>query len=101
MQSRQGWYDPALLDTVRSYYGITAAARENARPSISVALLDLAPGMVLRSNIATKDGTLILSAGHQLSEMTLEKIQNFDRITGLKTPIFAEAPEPAALQPTG
>lgn len=96
MQSRQGWYDPSLLDEVRNYYGIAATARENGRPSLSVALLDLAPGMVLRSNIETKDGTLILSAGHQLSEMTLEKILNFDRLSGIKEPIFVEAPEPSS-----
>jgi hypothetical protein len=59
---------------------------------------DLAPGMVLRSSIETKEGTLILSAGHHLSEMTLEKIQNFDRLSGLKEPIFVEAPEPSVLQ---
>jgi response regulator RpfG family c-di-GMP phosphodiesterase len=92
MQSRQGWYDPSLLDGVRSFYGIGAAVCETSRPSISIALLDLAPGMMLRSNVATKDGTLILSAGHQLTEMTLEKIQNFERISGIKEPIFVEAP---------
>jgi hypothetical protein len=60
---------------------------------------NLAPGMVLRSNIETKDGTLILSAGHALSEMTLEKIQNFERISGIKEPIFVEAPEEIGLSP--
>jgi response regulator RpfG family c-di-GMP phosphodiesterase len=93
MQGRRGWYDPSLLDAVRNYYGITAAARESGRASISVAFMDLAPGMVLHSNIETKDGTLILAAGHPLSEMTLEKIQNFERISGIKEPIFVEAPE--------
>jgi len=93
MQERRGWYDPSMLDAVRNYYGITAAARETGRPSISVEFRNLAPGMVLRSNIETKDGTLILAAGHPLSEMTLEKIQNFERISGIKEPIFVEAPE--------
>ena len=99
MQNRQGWYDPSLVEAVRAYYGISSAAPETGRPSISVALLDLAPGMALRSNIETKEGTLILAAGHQLSEMTIEKIRNFERLTGIKEPIFVEAPEPAALQP--
>ena len=93
MQERRGWYDPSMLDAVRNYYGITAAARETGRPSISVEFRNLAPGMVLRSNVETKDGTLILAAGHPLSQMTLEKIQNFERISGIKEPIFVEAPE--------
>ena len=92
MESRRGWYDPSLLEAVRAYYGITTTERETARPSISVALLDLTPGMVLRSNIETQEGTLILSSGHQLNEMTLEKIQNFNRLSGVKEPIFVEAP---------
>jgi len=96
MYQRRGWYDPSLLDAVRDYYGIAAAARETERPSISVEFRNLAPGMVLRSNIETRDGTLILSAGHALSEMTLEKIQNFERVSGIKEPIFVEAPEGVA-----
>ena len=93
MQERRGWYDPSLLDAVRNYYGIAATTRETGRSSISVEFSNLAPGMVLRSNIETRDGTLILAAGHALSEMTLEKIQNFERISGIKEPIFVEAPE--------
>jgi len=93
MQARQGWYDPSLLEAVRAYYGITSASQERGNPVISVAPLDLAPGMMLRSDIETKDGVLILKAGHQLSEMTLEKIQNFDRLFGVKQPIFVEAPQ--------
>jgi response regulator RpfG family c-di-GMP phosphodiesterase len=92
MQSRFGWYDPALLDAVRHFYGLAAAARE-ARPSISVNLNDLAPGMVLQSEILTKDGLLIITAGHHITEMTLEKIKNFGRLSGIKEPIFVEAPE--------
>ena len=99
MQGRRGWYDPSLLEAVRTYYGITAAARDAGRANISISLLDLAPGMVLHSSIETKDGTLILSAGHQLSEMTIEKIRNFERVSGIKEPIFVEAPESAGLQP--
>lgn len=92
MQTRRGWYDPMLLGAVRAYYGAAASSTESGRPQISVSINDLAPGMVLRSNIETKEGTLILVKGHQISEMTLEKIHNFDRISGIKEPIFVEAP---------
>lgn len=94
MKTRSGWYDPSLLDAVRAYYGIASAARDNhARPSISISIDDLATGMVLRSNIITKEGTLILSSGHHITEMTLEKIKNFERVSGIQEPIFVEAPE--------
>jgi len=92
MQSRLGWYDPRLLDAVCEYYGMAAATRDVERPTISIALSDLAKGMVLRSNVETKDGTLIVCAGHDLTEMTLEKIKNFALISGIKEPLLVEAP---------
>ena len=95
MESKLGRYDPHLLAAVKHYYD-AAAADAGARSDLPIAICDLAPGMVLRSNIETSEGTLILSAGHHLSEMTLEKIKNFDRISGIKQPIFVEMPEPAA-----
>jgi response regulator RpfG family c-di-GMP phosphodiesterase len=96
MGNRLGWYDPTLLHEVRDYYGLAHAARDTARPSISISIRDLAPGMVLHSNIETKDGTLILCSGHHLTEMTLEKINNFALVSGIKEPLFVEGPEPAA-----
>jgi response regulator RpfG family c-di-GMP phosphodiesterase len=93
MQARIGWYDPVLLNSVREYYGLTLNARANASPSISIALCDLAPGMVLNSNIETEDGIVIFCAGHHLSEMTLEKIKNFARVSQLKEPLLVESPE--------
>ena len=48
--------------------------------------------MLLRSNIVIKDGLLILSAGHPINEMTLEKLHNFELLSGIKGPIFVEAP---------
>ena len=99
MHMRLGWYDPVLLDAVREYYGVGKAARDAARSSVSISIHDLAPGMVLRSNIETKEGTLILCAGHHITEMTLEKIKNFDRVSGIKEPLFVEGPETAVPQP--
>jgi response regulator RpfG family c-di-GMP phosphodiesterase len=96
MQTRLGWYDPALLDAVREYYGMAVAARDAASPSISISISDLTPGMVLRSKIETKDGTLILCAGHHITEMNLEKIKNFDIVFGIKEPLFVEGPETGA-----
>jgi response regulator RpfG family c-di-GMP phosphodiesterase len=96
MQTRLGWYDPELLNAVRDYYGLAVAARDSTNTSISISICDLAPGMVLCTNIETKAGTLILCAGHHITEMTLEKIKNFDRISGIREPLFVEAPEAAS-----
>jgi response regulator RpfG family c-di-GMP phosphodiesterase len=93
METRRGWHDPALLGAVREFYGAGAIPRPTAGPSLSIAICDLSPGMVLHANVATKTGTVILFAGHYLTEMTLEKIRNFDRVSGIQEPLYVEAPE--------
>jgi hypothetical protein len=57
---------------------------------VVVHVKDLTVGMVLHSDVLTKDGTMVLSSGHQISEMSLEKIQNFEQLSGIKEPIFVE-----------
>jgi hypothetical protein len=95
LQGRAGWYDPALLSFVRAWAGGGAVkSTGGALVSISVSLKELKAGMVLRSNVETQDGTLVLTAGHQLSEMTLEKLRNFDRLAGIKEPIVVEGGPP-------
>ena len=96
MQSRLGWYDPLLLNSVRDYFGMAQPPREADRTNISISLCDLAPGMVLRASVETKDGTLILCAGHHLTEMTIEKVKNFALISGIKEPLLVECPVSAA-----
>lgn len=90
MVGRQGWYDPQLLAQVRTALlgdrGPLAATREK----VSVAVRSLEIGMVLQSDMVTRDGMLILSAGHRINDMTLEKIQNFAFLSGIREPVFVE-----------
>jgi response regulator RpfG family c-di-GMP phosphodiesterase len=92
MQARLGWYDTALLNAVRGYYGLALCERDAGNSDIFISLCDLAAGMVLRANIETSDGTLILCSGHQLTEMTLEKVRSFALVSGIKEPIQVENP---------
>lgn len=89
MEGRKGWYDPELLASVRAISGgapLDAAKRSSK--NVSVGVKDLAPGMILHSNVLTKEGVMILAAGHEINEMTLEKIQNFESVSGIQLPIF-------------
>jgi response regulator RpfG family c-di-GMP phosphodiesterase len=99
MQSRLGWYDPVLLQAVRQYYGMAVRWQDDSGAEIYISLCDLAPGMVLRASIETLDGTLILAAGHQLTEMTLEKVKNFALISGIKEPLQVINPANATPPP--
>jgi response regulator RpfG family c-di-GMP phosphodiesterase len=93
MKNRRGSYDPQLLSLVRdlSGSGATAPAKSGTQ-SVAVNVHDLRPGMVLYSNVLTKDGVLIITAGHEINEMTIEKIQNFESISGICEPIFVINP---------
>jgi len=93
MKKRPGWYDPQLLAAMRaiSESGSPAPAKSGTQ-SIAVNVSDLTPGMVLYSNVLTKDGVLIITAGHEINEMTLEKIQNFQSLSGIREPIFVINP---------
>jgi response regulator RpfG family c-di-GMP phosphodiesterase len=93
MSLRLGWYDPALLQAVQEYYGLAAAVPDADGANISILICDLAPGMVLHANIETEEGVQILNAGHQLTEMTLEKIKNFAACARIQEPLFVRAPE--------
>ena len=91
MQAQAGWYDPGLLAAVRRCMeGGQAGAIDVSELSRPVHLIDLRPGMVLRSNAETRDGTQILYAGHVLSDMTIEKLHNFERVVGIKEPMLVE-----------
>jgi len=91
MGALPGRYDSRMLAVVKNFY--EESVTQTIRSDLPIAIADLAPGMVLRTNIETTEGTLILCSGHHLTEMTLEKIKNFDRISGIKQPVFVEMPE--------
>lgn len=93
MEGRRGWYDPELLATVRACFGGKSADSNAVRETMAITVNDLAPGMILHSDVVTKDGTLILSAGHPINDMALEKIRNFEFVSGIKEPIFVQMPE--------
>ena len=90
---RQGWYDPQLLTAIRASFGVIGKEPAGGYQTISIAAADLASGMTLGSDVQTKDGTLILSAGHAINEMILERIRNFKALYGVKEPIFVRAPQ--------
>jgi hypothetical protein len=95
MKSRPGVYDPQLLASLRAISRQETIVAKPETQSVAVTVKDLTPGMVLYSNVLTKDGVLIITAGHEINEMTLEKILNFESISGIREPIFVINPQPA------
>jgi response regulator RpfG family c-di-GMP phosphodiesterase len=85
---RKGFYDPQVLASVRACFGFVEGKLDSALQVIAVETNDLAVGMLLSSDVYTKEGTLILSSGHTISHMILERIQNFKLLYGVEEPIF-------------
>jgi response regulator RpfG family c-di-GMP phosphodiesterase len=104
LTARRGWYDPELLASLGAYFGLLGDKHDGVAQTISIEANNLAVGMLLTSDVFTKDGTLILSAGHYINEMILERIQNFNLIYGIKEPIFVRVPKSVMhrdVKPTG
>ena len=91
LRRREGLYDLKLLDVVRSAYGVLAGQTEFGSQAVAATLKELKVGMHLAADVCATDGTLILAAGHHISEMILEKLQNFEHVVGIKEPIFVQS----------
>jgi response regulator RpfG family c-di-GMP phosphodiesterase len=102
LQRAKGKYDPALLAEICKHWvspaPIPAAPNATApngaaavqRPTVNVFLDNLTVGMVVRANVETDSGTVIIPAGTLLNEMALEKIHNFARLGDVKEPIVVQ-----------
>jgi response regulator RpfG family c-di-GMP phosphodiesterase len=110
LKRANGKYDPALLAAVCEHWAPAplpttaasnaaassshaAAAKRNGAATVNVFLDNLAVGMVVRANVETDEGTIIIPAGTLLNDMALEKINNFARLGDVKEPIVVQNTE--------
>jgi response regulator RpfG family c-di-GMP phosphodiesterase len=89
MATRRGQYDPAILAIL---------AREMKQSMLTPRIVNISAqhlqvGHILHSDIETKDGLLLLNRGRIITPATLEKIQNFLHLTGIKEPIAVRLKE--------
>ena len=56
----------------------------------SVSIKELEAGQILRSDIETAAGALLLSAGQRLSLANINRLRNYAKMTGIKEPIQVE-----------
>src|SRR5207237_1172418 len=92
MQERNGWYDSRVLDATFAgldvYLPMTSAAKATR---LAINGDQLRVQHILNTDLLTADGALIFPAGTEISELILEKIRNFQELSGLKEPIHVEA----------
>ena len=92
MRSRTGCYDPQILERLSSPNQsavLTHAAP--AKASLTITFPQLRVGHVLRADVETRDGILIVVAGNRITSALRERLRNFSQLSGIKEPIFVEA----------
>ncbi|HEY6229177.1 MAG TPA: HD domain-containing phosphohydrolase [Verrucomicrobiae bacterium] len=86
LKLKTGVYDPKVLDAVASSFDLYLGAEQAEIKNIP--LSELKAGDVLASDILTKDGTLVVGCGAQISGALLRKLQNFREVVGLQEPLM-------------
>jgi response regulator RpfG family c-di-GMP phosphodiesterase len=91
LRERKGWYDPQMLiAVVRAFHpSAEQPVIGNAGPH-AVTFPNLRVGHVLLSDLVTKDGVLIISAGNRITPALLQRLRNFATLSGIKEPIHVE-----------
>lgn len=90
MQRQAGRYDPDILAAARRCLQSAEQAAPEP-PAVSVSLKTLRGGQVLTRDIVTLDGKVLLTSGRRLTEVFLEKLQNYAALVGIKEPIYVQA----------
>ncbi|MZH05654.1 MAG: response regulator [Nitrospinae bacterium] len=91
LKSKNGWYDPDLLEKVITFLE-NKKNIESSKPRdiISVLVDEIQAGHILRSNVETIDGELLLSSGRKLSWVEVKLIRNHAKLTKLVEPLKVE-----------
>jgi len=92
MRARKGWYDPSILPPF-----IEVATRAVSHVEVRhVVVRELRQGMILRDNLFTKNGMLLVPKGNEVTPALIERIANFSRKMGVREPISVTVPAPPA-----
>jgi response regulator RpfG family c-di-GMP phosphodiesterase len=91
LKGRTGWYDPALVTAAANHLNPESAGGADEGPALrAVAIKELRKGQVLRSNIESLDGKILISSGYEVTATLLERIANYARLVVLKEPVNVE-----------
>ncbi|MDP2877140.1 MAG: response regulator [Holophaga sp.] len=87
MATRLAWYDPKVVQTLRGLITRTEDI-DDQLPVRSVAFGELQVGQRLAENVETLGDWMVLPRNTVIGRTHLEKMRNFQRLGGLKEPMF-------------
>lgn len=82
-------YDPAVVQAFRQVVdgGVRGAADAHDLELLSG---ELVPGMVLSRDVVSRDGLMLLAADHVLDARMVQQLQDFEKKSGSRLPIFVQ-----------
>jgi response regulator RpfG family c-di-GMP phosphodiesterase len=91
MRERAGWYDPRLLAAVSEQAPDQAPKTPGpGSATIAVDFASLRVGHILCSNLETKGGILLVTAGNKITPMLMHRLRNFSSLYGIQEPIYID-----------
>lgn len=90
MRQCPGRYDPKVLEAIAAAFDVFLAAKPADEVLKEISFKHLCVGQVLKANVMTKDGMLIITAGTEVSQVVMEKLHNFSELSGINEPIYVE-----------
>jgi len=87
MEGRRTWYDLTVLQAMSRCLGRSGEAQPTSEPR-EVGSLDLKVGQLLRADVETLSGLLVIPEGTLLSLAHLQKLRNFARLSAIREPLL-------------
>jgi len=87
LSDRFGCYDPAILAALGK---VLPKGTQKERGVHQVTLQQLHPGMVLLADVETTTGQKLVLSGQPVTQILIDRLRNFSRVTPLKEPLTIE-----------
>jgi response regulator RpfG family c-di-GMP phosphodiesterase len=85
LTERHGAYDPVLLNKVLDT--LVATEGDSGEEIVEMPVNLLLPGQLLKSDLMTQKGWLVLSAGNVLSQIQIERLHNLTKMYRFQEPV--------------
>ncbi len=95
MSARRGFYDPAILEAARGQKGqLSSAGEASEQRAVILTLAQLLPGHMFLTDVYTREGVLLITAGNIATGNTIERLRNHSRLSGVKEPFRVDSEVP-------
>lgn len=95
LHSQHGRYEPAIVDRLQGFHSVESTTSQQRECQIS----DLAVGMILRDEVRTLTGLLVVAKGQEVTAPMLIRLKNFEQRKSIPGKFLVTVPAPEAARP--